>query len=138
MNTDQIRLSILFQYYRAMFDGQRGSLEQNLALKDIPYEIINANLVWLLDKQLINGQKRYADDGRVHVIPIDITANGMDIIEKILNQSLTELDQNISSEIKKENTLMEKLDKLSEICTKIQPVFEIVVKIAGMIFSNLK
>jgi hypothetical protein len=137
MNNDQIRLSILYQYYRAMFNGQRDRLE-NPELKDIPDTVINANLVYLLDKGLINGGKSYSDDGQAYATPIDITARGMDVVENILNQSLEKLDQNVSSEIKKESTTNKKLDKLYEKCAKVEPVLEIVVKIAGMIFSNLR
>lgn len=138
MNNDQIRLSILSQYYRAKFNGKGyGSKEENLELKEIPHEIINANLEYLVDKGLINGKKSYTTGGII-VFPSDITARGMDIIEKILNQSLTELDQNISAEIKKESTTNKKLDKLSEISAKAEPVLNILINVAGMIFSNLR
>ncbi|MGH2613265.1 MAG: hypothetical protein ACRDFB_09515 [Rhabdochlamydiaceae bacterium] len=137
-DNDRIRLIILYQYYGALFDGQRGRIDQNSELKDIPYATINANLVWLLDKGLINGQKRYADDGLVHVLSIDITASGMDIVEKILNQSLTALDQNITSEINKESTIDRKFNKLYKISVKAEPVFNILINATGMILSSLR
>ena len=60
MNNDEIRLSILFQYYRAMFNGKGyGTREENPELKDIPNNIIQANELYLVDKNLINGQKAY-------------------------------------------------------------------------------
>lgn len=138
MNNDQIRLSILYQYYRAKFNGKGyGEREENKELKDVPREIINANLDYLVDKGLINGEKTYVSGG-ILVIGSDITARGVDVVENILNQSLENLEQSISLEIKKENTTNKKLDKLYEICTKAEPVLEIVLKIAGVIFSNLK
>ncbi|MHB8545211.1 MAG: hypothetical protein ACYDAJ_00390 [Nitrosotalea sp.] len=138
MNNEQIRLSILSQYYRAKFNGKGyGEREENPELKNIPRETINANMEYLVDKGLINGKKTYVSGG-IMVSPTDITARGMDVVENILKQSLEKLDQNVISEIKKESSTNKKLDKLFEISSKAEPVLEIVVKIAGMIFSNLR
>lgn len=138
MNNDQIRLSILSQYYRAKFNGKDfGENEENLELKNIPPETINANLGYLVEKRLINGKKEYTGAGVV-IFTSDITAYGIDIVERILNQSLPELDQNVSSEIKQESTTDKKFNKLYEISAKVEPVLNIVINVTGMIFSNLR
>lgn len=100
--------------------------EENPELQNIPENLINANLVYLIDKHLINGKKYYTADG---VLPsaTDITAWGMDIVEKILNKSLNSLDNSISSEINNEETTVKKLDKFYEKCVKIQPMCDIAV-----------
>ncbi|MGI0075655.1 MAG: hypothetical protein ACREA5_06900, partial [Nitrosotalea sp.] len=78
MNNDQIRLSILYQYYRAKFNGKDfGENEENLELSDIPHEILNANLDYLVEKRLINGTKEYTGAGVV-IFTSDITASGID------------------------------------------------------------
>lgn len=139
MNNDQIRLTILHQYYKAMFDGKgQTEIKDNYGLKDIPQTVINANLIWLIDKRLINGERRYASNGQVFAITSDITAWGMDVVESILNQSVEKLDPTITSEIKNETTTNKKFDKLYEMCVKVEPVFEIVAKVAGLIFTNLR
>jgi len=137
MNNDEIRLSILFQYYRAAFNGKGyGSREENPELKDIPYEVTTPNLAYLVDKNLINGSKSYTSGG-VHVSTSDITAWGMDIVEKIMNDSLDELEQDVSSEIRKEDLTNKKLEKFYEKCVKVAPMCEVAVKVAGMVFANL-
>lgn len=138
MNNDEIRLSILAQYYRAMFNGKGyGEREENPELKDIPKNIINANRVYLVDKNLINGQKHYSTNGGVVVTTSDITARGMDVIEKIMNTSLDSIDDSINSEIKQEDSTSKRFEKFYEKCVKIQPMCEIAVKVANTIFSNL-
>ena len=137
MNNDEIRLSILFQYYRAAFNGKGyGDREENPELKNIPREVITPNQVYLVDKNLINGKKLYTSGG-VSVSTSDITAWGMDIVEKIMNKSLDELDQDVSSEIMKEDLNNKKLDKFYEKCVKVALMCDIAVKVAGIIFSGL-
>ena len=138
MNNNEIRLSILFQYYRAKFNGKGyGHREENPEIKEIPHEIINANFEYLIDKGLIRGTKSYTTGG-IAVFPSDITARGMDIVEKIIDETTTQLESPITTEINKENTTPKKMEKLNEICLKYSAVFDVVVKVAGTIFSNLK
>lgn len=137
MNNDEIRLSILFQFYRAMFNGKSyGMREENTELKDIPRNIINANEIYLVDKNLINGTKTYTSGG-VLVSTSDITAWGMDIVEKIMNVSLSKLDTSINLEMEKENSTDKKLQKFYEMCVKSAPMCEVAVKVAAIIFSSL-
>lgn len=136
MNNDEIRLSILIQYYKAMFNsGGYGRDEKNDELKEISSNVINANMVYLIDKQLINGSKDYVSSG-VIVTPADITARGMDVVEKIMKDSLESIDQKYASEIQKESQTDKKLNVFYEKCIKIYPMCETVVKIASIIFSN--
>lgn len=138
MNNDEIRLSILSQYYRAKFNGKGyGEREENLELKEIPHDIINANLEYLVDKGLINGKKSYTTGGII-VFPSDITARGMDIVEMIVKESLTKLELPIVAEIKNEGTTPKMLEKLNEKCLKYSAVLDIVIKATGMILSSLK
>jgi len=61
----------------------------------------------------------------------------MDIVEKIMNNSLDELDQEVTSEIKKEESTNKRLEKFYEKCVKVAPMCEVAVKVAGMVFANL-
>lgn len=137
MDNDQIRLSLLCQYYRAMYNGKGyGQLEENPELVNIPDPIMTANLSYLVDKRLINGEKTYVSGG-VIVTTSDITAWGMDVVENILNKTLDQLDQKVSSEINKEESTNKKLDKFYEICVNVQPMYDIAVKVAGLVFQHL-
>lgn len=139
IDNNQIRLSILSQFYMAMFNGEGGPrVNDNPELKGISEPVITANLVYLLDKGLINGEKRYADSGRAVVFTSDITAKGMDIIESIINQSIDKLEPQISAEIKTENTTPKRFEKLNDVCQKNAPILDVVIKVAGIIFSNLR
>ena len=61
----------------------------------------------------------------------------MDIVEKIMNDSLDELEQDVSSEIRKEDLTNKRLEKFYEKCVKVAPMCDIAVKVAGIIFSGL-
>jgi len=137
MNNDEIRLSILSQYYRAVFNGKGyGSEEENPELEGIPDEIINANMIYLIDKRLINGDKRYTRAGPV-VFTSDITAWGMDVVENIMNKSLNEMNNNVSKEIEKTDSTADKFTKFYETCIRVAPMCETAVKAAHLIFSSL-
>ena len=137
MNNNEIRLSILIQYYRAAFNGKGyGEREENGELKKISREVIKANMVYLIDKQLINGSKQYYNKG-IGVTSTDITALGMDIVEEIMDKSLEKIDQTHAAEIQMEPQTDKKLDKFYEKCIKIVPMCETVVNIAGTIFFDL-
>ncbi|MGI0047863.1 MAG: hypothetical protein ACREBB_11865 [Nitrosotalea sp.] len=139
MDYDEIRLSILRQFYSAMYDGEHSvNVRNNPELKDVPEPVVTANLVYLYDKGLINGEKRYADNGRVVVFSADITARGMDIVEMIVKQSLDRLEPPVIAKINEETTTPKKLEKLNEICKQYSAVFDVVIKVVGMIFSNLR
>lgn len=137
LNNNEIRLSILCQYYRAAFNGkQYGINEENPELKDTPKNIVNANLGYLVDKDLINGTKTYTS-GHIIVGATDITAHGMDVVEQIIDESSAELDPSIGAEISKETSTVQKMSRFYEKCVKIYPMCETAVKIAGSVFSSL-
>lgn len=137
MNNDEIRLSILSQYYRAAFNGKGyGREEENPELEGIPDAIINANTIYLIDKRLINGDKRYIGSGPI-ASPSDITAWGMDVVENIMNKSLNEMNNKVSKEIEKTDSTAGKFSKFYEKCIKVAPMCETAVKAAHLIFSSL-
>ena len=137
MNNDEIRLSILCQHYRAMFNGKSYEIgEENPELGEIPRNIIKANKAYLVDKNLINGRKIYFGKELI-VLTSDITAWGMDVVEKIMNTSINELDSSVSTEINQEDSPYKKFEKFCEKCVKSASMCEVVVKVANMIFSGL-
>lgn len=71
---------------------------------------------------MINGEKRHTDSGCAVVFTSDITTRGMDIVELIVNNSINELEPQISEEIKKENITPERFEKLNDICQKYAPI----------------
>ena len=137
MDNDEIRLSILSHYYRLMFDGKEHERRTNdPELEGVSSIVISANQSYLMDKGLLEGEKIRSRAGMV-VFCSGITAWGMDIVEKIMKDSLESIDDSISSEIKKEDSTSKRFDKFYEKCIKVAPIFENVIKIAGPILSNL-
>ena len=137
MNNTEIRLSILCQYYKADFNGKGyGSREKNPEIRDVPKEILNANLGYLIEKKLINGKKIYFGRGIV-ASPTDITDHGIDVVESIMENSLDQLDTKASSDIKKEDSTSKRLEMFYEMCVKAPPMCEIAVKVTGAILENL-
>lgn len=118
MNNDRIRFSILCQCYRAKFNGKRPPY--NLDLDGVDEITKNVNLVYLLDKGLISGDKSYSASGSVSVIGADITADGMDQVEEIVRGLLDDLKPDIKTEIEDDN-ILKILDKLGEKLSKVQP-----------------
>lgn len=113
-------------------------LKNNCKLATTPPIRIWRYSAYLLDKGLINGEKRYADNGRAFVFTSDIAARGMDIVELIVKNSINELEPQISEEIKKEDTTPKRFEKLNDICQKYAPILDVVIKVSGTIFSNLR
>ena len=137
MNSTEIRISILFQYYRAAFNGKGyGEREENPQLTETPKNVINANLNYLIDKGLINGNKHYFNE---EIVPIttDITAYGMDVVEKIMENALPELEVEVKTEIESQTQTDQKVNSLYEKCVKIAHMCEVVVNVAGPIFAAL-
>ena len=118
MNNDRIRLSILCQCYRIKFSGKRPP--PNLDLDGVDEITKNVNLVYLLDKGLISGDKHYSSNGYVSVVGADITAYGMDQVEEIVKGLLDDLKPNVKAEIEDDH-ILKVLDKLGEKLSKVQP-----------------
>jgi hypothetical protein len=138
MDNDQIRLSILRQFYNSMYTGQgHPNVRNNPELAGILEPVIEANVLYLWDKGLIEGEKVVEDGGRSFVVTSDITSRGMDVVESIVNRSLSEIKPDVSKEIKEETTPNGKLDKLYEACKKATPVAETVMSIVRLILSGL-
>ena len=137
MNNNEIRLSLLCHFYKAKFRGNCFLLEdEDKEIGNIDEMVLEANLGYLVEKNLINGKKRYKDDD-VLVITQDITAHGMDVVEKIMDQSLDKLDSSIKLEISKEEFPIKKFDKFYEKCIKSAPMWEVLIKVANGIFPSL-
>ena len=133
MDNDQIRFSILCQYHRARFNGE--SEPPNLNLEGVDEITKEANLVYLVDKKLINGVKHHSTDGTVSVITYDISYRGIDVIESIMKESLVELEPSIRNEIKEEKSNDKMVDKLYEKIAKSASVCDVVVKVAKAAFA---
>ena len=87
-----------------------------------------------MDKGLLRGS-RTATGARIIIMTINITADGMDVVENIMKQSLDKLEPGVRSEIEKEGSDSKMLGKLYEKCVKSTPVCEAVVKITHAILA---
>ena len=134
MDNDQIRFSILCQYHRARFNGE--SEPPNLNLEGVDEITKEANLVYLVDKKLINGVKHHSTDGTVSVITYDISYRGIDVIESIMEESLDKLEPSIRNEIKEERG-NDKMVKLYEKIAESASVCDVVMKVAKAAFAAL-
>ena len=133
VNNDEIRLSILCQYYRARYSGKIRPAK--LDLDGVDHATVDANMGYLVGKGLINGKTNYTSGGNVFVTTGDITYRGTEVVEDIMKRSLHELEPAIRDEIKGEESDGKMLDKLYEKCVKSAPVCEVVVKVAHAILT---
>ena len=131
MNNDEIRLSILCQYYKARYAGK--TKPARLELDGVDHSTVDANMGYLVGKGLINGKSNYTSGMNVFVTTGDITYLGMEVVEDILKTSLGELEPNIRDEIEKEKSDGKMIGKLYEKCVKSAPVCEAVVKVTHVI-----
>ena len=137
MNNDEIRLAILCEFYNALHNEKSyGEINKIEEIKGVPNSIINANLVYLIDKGLIHGEIEYTSSG---VIPFGtrITAHGMDIVEEIVKRSEDKVDPKISEELKKKSVTSEKVLKFTELCVRAASMCKTAVEVTHDILIGL-
>lgn len=133
MDNHEIRLVLLAQYYRVMFTtNEYGSLPLDPLLKGISGPVIYANMVYLIDKGLIDGRIHYGST--VYPILNRITAHGVDAIEEIMDKSLVKMGTEEASEIKAEHDPGTKFSKFCDLCIKAAPLCETVANVARAVF----
>ena len=137
VNNDEIRLSILHQLYRAKFSKNPHVLAHEFELQNVDYVDIVANLEYLLDKNLIEGDKKYTDNGEVFISYVNINAWGMDVVEDIAKRSLEKLDSSVKAELEKEANTQNVLAKLHEKFADTASVWQPFVQVANTVFSSL-
>lgn len=136
MINTEIRLAILAHYYEALYSEQ-GMGNEIKQLKNLSDAEISVNKIYLIDKKLIEGDLEYIDSGRPMVFVSRITAHGMDIVEKIMNESLDEFNPNDRSEMQKEFQTNNRFDKFYKKSIQVGTMIEIVVKVANQILPAL-
>ena len=92
MENDEIRLRILCEFYNAIFQKESNHPSGLTSKLCITHEEENAANLWLIDKNLLDGNIDYAG---THVLasPSRITAWGMDKVEEIMDKTFTELNE---------------------------------------------
>ena len=137
LSNDEIRLTILCEYYNAIHTEKGyGNVRDISELKDSPASVVNANLIYLIDKVLLKGQIKYVTGG---IIPFAsrITASGIDIVEEIVKQSEDKLEADIASQLKKENVTANKVLKFTELCVKTASMCQTAVSVTHDILAGL-
>jgi len=136
-SNDEIRLAILCEFYNALHSEKSyGDIGNIPELEGHSTNIINANLIYLIDKGLIRGDISYTSSG---AIPFTnrITANGIDIVEEIVKQSENSLEDDISEKLKKVSATSEKVLKFTELCVRTASMCQTAVNVAHDILSGL-
>jgi len=137
LNNDEIRLAILCEFYNALHSEKNyGEVDKIEELKDVSGNIVDANLVYLIDKRLIHGEVNYFTAG-IHPFGSRITAHGMDIVEEIVKRSENKVESKISDELKKKSETAEKVLKFTELCVKVASMCQTAVDVAHGIFTAL-
>jgi len=137
LNNDEIRLAILCEYYNAIHSEKSyGNVRDITELQGVNSSVLNANLVYLIDKDLMLGETYYTSGG-IHASGSRITARGIDIVEEIVKQSENKVDPKISDELKKKSVTAEKVLKFTELCVKAASMCQTAVNVAHGIFTGL-
>jgi len=137
LNNDEIRLAILCEFYNALHsDKSYGEVRDINQLKKESPSIIDANVIYLTDKGLIEGEISYTTGG-IHPTPSRITAHGMDIVEEIVKRSENEVETEISEKLKEKNITAEKVLKFTELCVKAASMCQTAVNITHGILMGL-
>jgi len=134
---DEIRLILICEYYNALFSGKQvRNYHQISSLTNITDSVINANVIYLIDKGLLRGEISYTTSGAIPFIT-RITDLGIDKVELIVKRSENEVDENIANKIKQAGTTAEKVLTFTESCLKLGSICKIAVEHAHEIFSSL-
>jgi hypothetical protein len=135
MDNDEIRLIILFNYYNSLHQGEEEWDNPLNELKDVSESVINANLIYLIDKGLLRGKVEYTNIGSIPFVT-RITDLGMDKVELIVKNSEKE-DASLAEKLDQINSTSDRVLKFSETCLKIGSICKIAVENAHNIFSAL-
>lgn len=134
---DEIRLILLCEYYNALFRGEQiSNFHQISGLTNTDNSVVNANVIYLIDKQLLRGQISYTTAGAIPFVS-RITDFGIDKVELIVKQSENELEEPIAQQLKQASTTSEKVLKFTENCLKVGSICKIAIEHAHEIFSSL-
>lgn len=134
MDNYEIRLVLLAQYYRVMFESNKcGSLPRDPLLKDISGPVINANMYYLIEKGLMDGHILYQGP-QLYPIFSKITPHGIDMIEGIMERSLGTMQTKEAIEIAKEHDPSTKFNRFYDMCIRAAPFCEAVVNVARAAF----
>jgi len=137
LNNDEIRLTIICEFYNALHsDKSYGNVRDITEIQQVSPSIIEANVVYLIDKGLIEGKIHYTTGG-IHTSPTRITAHGIDIVEEIVKQSEKKLETEISEKLKEKNVTAEKVLKFTELCVKAASMCQTAVNITHGILTGL-
>ena len=134
---DEIRLILLCEYYNALFSGKQvRNHYQIFSLTNILDSVIDANVIYLIDKGLLRGEISYTIIGAIPFVS-RITDLGINKVELIVKQSENELEEPIAQQLKQASTTSEKVLKFTEYCLKVGSICKIAVEHAHNIFSSL-
>ena len=128
---------MLCEYYNALFSGKQvRNYYQIFSLTNILDSVIDANVIYLIDKGLLRGQISYTIVGAIPFVS-RITDLGINKVELIVKQSENELEEPIAQQLKQASTTSEKVLKFTENCLKVGSICKIAIEHAHEIFSSL-
>lgn len=136
MENNEIRLRILCEFYNALFQEENQHPNDVSKKLGVSTEEENAGYLWLIDKNLLEGNVEYAGSS-ILAIPNRITAGGMDRVEAIMDKTFIEIKEK-TKEFDK-GTKKEKITKFMKKCLSNDatiPACKIALEIASSILGS--
>jgi len=133
MNNTEIRLRILFGCYAELYHGRPG-MEWLKGVEGVPGSVIKANMMYLVDANLVTGiAERYAD-GRPRAHVGRILPGGVNIVEEITRRSVHRLEVPESEEIR---DAPDAQLAFWEKCVNITSVCQVAIEVTGQILAGI-
>ena len=136
MENNEIRLRILCEFYNALFQKENQHPSDISKKLGVSTEEENAGYLWLIDKNLLEGDIEYAGSS-ILAIPSRITASGMDRVEAIMDKTFIEIKEK-TKEFDK-GTKKEKITKFMKKCLSNDttiPACKTALEIASLILGK--
>lgn len=136
MENNEIRLRILCEFYNALFQKENQHPSDISKKLGVSTEEENAGYLWLIDKNLLEGDIEYAGSC-ILAIPSRITAGGMDRVETIMDKTFIEIKEK-TKEFDK-GTKKEKITKFMKKCLSNDatiPACKTALEIASLILGK--
>lgn len=135
MDNQEIRFRILFTLYDKWFQGERHTSPEEIykdaGLDSLDRNLLDGNLEYL-HPSYVHIQLEYADNGAPVIYEGKITPYGIDKVEEITNDSLTELST------KADGTNKSKIEEIKEEKNshkKIKRIYDLAVENKGFILD---
>lgn len=134
MDNTEIRLRILFGCYAELYHGQP-EMEWLNSLEGVPESVVKANMMYLVDANLVTGIAEKYAGGRPCAHIGRILPGGVNIVEAITRRSVARLDGSESDEIR---DAPDRQLAFWEKCVNVAKVCAVAVEVTGQILSAIR